>query len=153
MDHTVETFILRKFTEEIIEEISSQKHEGLKLSIDYKGGDNYKSDDRVLNNILLNLLSNAMKYTGEKGEVELKIDNSINGLLINVIDNGIGIPKEEQKQLFERFFRAKNVTNIQGTGLGLSIVGKYLELLGGRIEIESDYMQGTTVSIVIPTKE
>jgi signal transduction histidine kinase len=63
-----------------------------------------------------------------------------------VKDNGIGIAKEDQQYLFERFFRAKNATNIQGTGLGLTIIVKYLEALDGKIDFESELNQGTTFS-------
>jgi PAS domain S-box-containing protein len=152
VNHVVEQFDLKSFASEIIDEIASQKSPLQTLKFNYQGASTYASDERVLKNILLNLLSNALKYTNDKGNVELIITNSKSQLKIDVVDDGIGIPKEEQQHLFERFFRAKNVTNIQGTGLGLSIVGKYLELLGGEIEIQSEYMEGTTVSIVIPTK-
>ena len=145
-----EEFDLRKFVDELTDEICSQKRAEQSVKVFFDGATNYKSDERILKNILLNLLSNAIKYTGDLGEVELLVDNSNKGLRIEVKDDGIGIPKEEQHHLFERFFRAKNVTNIQGTGLGLSIVHKYLELLGGEIEIESEYMKGTVIKITIP---
>ena len=67
-----------------------------------------------------------------------------------VIDNGIGISKEDQKHLFERFFRASNAENIQGTGLGLSIVSKYVEMLGGKIECESELNKGSVFKIKLP---
>jgi signal transduction histidine kinase len=72
---------------------------------------------------------------------------------IVVSDEVIGIPKEEQEYLFERFFRAKNVTNIQGTGLGLNIVGKYLETMKGQIEFKSELGKGTTFNIKIPIQK
>ena len=151
VNHVVSKFNVKSFAAEIIEEIASQKRPLQSLNFEYIGDEFYFSDERILKNILLNLLSNALKYTTEKGRVALKMHNSFTQFIIEVVDDGIGIPKDEQQHLFERFFRAKNVTNIQGTGLGLSIVGKYLELLGGEIEIESEYMQGTAVKIVIPT--
>ena len=70
--------------------------------------------------------------------------------ILEVCDEGIGIPQEDQKQLFERFFRAENAINIQGTGLGLNIVGKYLELLKGKITFESVEGEGTCFTISIP---
>ena len=72
------------------------------------------------------------------------------GLKIVVADQGIGIPKEEQEHLFERFFRAKNVTNIQGTGLGLNIVAKYVESLNGSVEFKSELNVGTVFTITLP---
>lgn len=152
VNHVIEQFDLKKFASEIIDELASQKRPHQQIKFDFTGQSRCVSDEQVLRNILLNLLSNALKYTNDQGKVELIINHNDDFLNIKVIDDGIGIPKDEQHHLFERFFRAKNVTNIQGTGLGLSIVGKYLEVLKGEIEIESEYMQGTTVSIVIPTK-
>jgi signal transduction histidine kinase len=66
---------------------------------------------------------------------------------ISVRDHGLGIPEEDRKHLFERFFRAQNVTNIQGTGLGLHIVSKYVELMHGEIEVESELEKGTQFTI------
>ena len=71
-------------------------------------------------------------------------------LTIKVMDKGIGIPEEDQSQLFNRFFRAKNVEHLQGTGLGLSIVERYLDLLGGNIEFTSTLGEGSTFTIVLP---
>ena len=75
-----------------------------------------------------------------------------NGLNINVIDKGIGIPEEEQKMLFERFFRASNVELIQGTGLGLNIVKLYVSLLHGNISFESKEGEGSKFSVSLPYK-
>ena len=74
-------------------------------------------------------------------------------LKIDISDEGIGIPKREQKHLFDRFFRAENATNIQGTGLGLNITKKYIDLMNGSIAINSKEKIGTTVSISIPQKK
>jgi signal transduction histidine kinase len=68
-------------------------------------------------------------------------------IIIAVSDNGLGIPEDDKKHLFERFFRANNVTNIQGTGLGLHIVSKYVELMHGTIEVDSELEKGTTFTI------
>jgi signal transduction histidine kinase len=70
----------------------------------------------------------------------------------SVSDEGIGIPDEDQKHLFDRFFRASNVTNIEGTGLGLNIVKKYLEMLDGEISFVSKLYIGTTFNVSIPNK-
>ena len=73
-----------------------------------------------------------------------------NQFTLSVKDNGIGISEEDKQHLFERFFRAKNAINIQGTGLGLHIIAKYVELMNGNIEIESELEKGTSVTIQIP---
>ena len=72
---------------------------------------------------------------------------------ITVKDHGMGIPIDEQKNLFERFFRAKNALNIQGTGLGLNIVAKYVEILNGLITFESELNKGTIFYITLPIKD
>jgi len=108
------------------------------------------SDRNVIKNIILNLLSNASKYSSEGKEISLNLYELNKGIKIDIIDFGIGIPKEEQVQLFGRFFRARNVINIEGTGLGLNIVKKYLSLVNGTISFKSKEHIGTTFSIIIP---
>jgi signal transduction histidine kinase len=72
---------------------------------------------------------------------------SDNILIIDVIDEGFGIPEEDQKHIFERFFRANNAGNIQGTGLGLNIVKKYIDIMGGTISFKSNCETGSTFTI------
>lgn len=107
-------------------------------------------DLNILKNIILNLVSNALKYSDARGKVDfnLKIEDTL--LTLSVKDNGMGIPKEDQPYLFERFFRASNALNLEGTGLGLNIVKKYLELLNGDIAFESQEQMGTTFFVKIP---
>lgn len=112
----------------------------------------FESDEKILKNILLNLLSNGLKYSGDDGLVTIDLKEEDNCLLISVSDNGIGIPDHEQDNMFERFYRAENVSNIQGTGLGLNIVKKYVELLEGQISFESKLGEGTTFFIELPKK-
>jgi len=107
-------------------------------------------DPSLLRKILVNLLSNAIKYSGENSVVRVQGDCSGGRLVLRVQDQGVGISKEDQEHLFERFFRARNVTNVPGTGLGLYIIAKYLELMDGSIALESELNQGTTVTITIP---
>lgn len=108
------------------------------------------SDGKILKNILLNLLSNGLKYSGEDGEVTVDLEDKGDIVLLTVSDNGIGIPEKDKEKMFERFHRAENVSNIQGTGLGLNIVQKYVELLGGNISFESELGKGTTFFIELP---
>lgn len=108
------------------------------------------SDPNMLRNILINLMSNAIKFSDEGKQITLSYHKVEKNTVISVSDEGIGIPEEEQKHLFTRFFRAENVTNIQGTGLGLYIVKKMVELLKGNITFVSKINQGTTFTITIP---
>ncbi len=107
-------------------------------------------DTQILKNILFNLISNASKYSDEDKSIIINSKINNNYLIISVKDNGYGIPEDEQKFLFTRFFRANNVNNIQGTGLGLNIVKKYLELMNGKIEFQSKLHEGSTFTIHIP---
>lgn len=108
------------------------------------------SDPHIIKNVLLNLISNAAKYSSEGETVEVSVIVANQSVSIEVADNGIGVPEEEQKNLFERFFRAKNATNIQGTGLGLHIVKKYVEMLNGSISFQSKSGIGSTFCVNLP---
>ena len=98
---------------------------------------------------MINLLSNAIKYSGEGSVIDLILSVK-DDIRIIVNDQGIGIPEEEQHNLFERFFRANNVTNIQGTGLGLNIVKKYVDMMDGEIQFSSQVNKGSTFTVILP---
>jgi PAS domain S-box-containing protein len=110
-------------------------------------------DASLLRKILVNLLSNASKYSAENTVVHVQATGRAGQLTLVVQDEGVGISAEDQARLFERFFRARNVTNVPGTGLGLYIVGRYVELLGGTISLASELDKGTTVTICIPYED
>jgi PAS domain S-box-containing protein len=107
-------------------------------------------DVRIFRNLLINLVSNAVKYSEENKTITLKTEFKGQKLFILVQDEGIGIPYEDQSNIFERFYRANNIGNIQGTGLGLNIVKKYIEILNGDITFESEPGVGTRFLIEIP---
>ncbi len=107
-------------------------------------------DINLLKNIMINIVSNAIKFSGEHKVIGVNLSLSDQALSLSVQDTGIGISREDQQHLFERFFRARNAANIQGTGLGLHIIGKYLELLNGTIEIKSVLNEGSSFTLTIP---
>lgn len=107
-------------------------------------------DASLLRKILMNLLSNALKYSGENSVITVRAGCEPKELTITVQDQGIGISKEDQAHLFEQFFRAPSVITEPGTGLGLYIITKYLELMGGTIDLQSAPGQGTTATIALP---
>ncbi|GAB2561692.1 sensor histidine kinase [Spirosoma aerophilum] len=107
-------------------------------------------DPSLLSKILVNLLSNALKYSRPDSVVTIQGVYMTGQLILTVEDEGIGISKEDQIHLFERFFRARNVTNIAGTGLGLHIVGHYVKLMGGEVSLRSELNKGTTVTLTLP---
>jgi PAS domain S-box-containing protein len=108
------------------------------------------SDKKLLGHMINNLLANAIKYSHEGQEITCLVSSDRGRAKIAVIDRGIGIPAAEHNNLFNRFFRAANATNIQGTGLGLHIVKQYIDLVGGTIEFESEVGKGSTFTIEIP---
>ena len=108
------------------------------------------TDKKLFRNILLNLMSNAIKFSEEGKPINLKGQIAGNKIIISVTDQGIGISEEDQEHLFSSFFRGANATNIQGTGLGLHIVKRYIDLLGGEVELQSELNKGTTVNFTIP---
>ncbi|TYB79477.1 PAS domain S-box protein [Bizionia myxarmorum] len=107
-------------------------------------------DPKLVRHIISNLLSNAIKYSDENKNIIFKIETNHHQLLLEVTDQGIGIPQEDITNMFQRFYRANNVTNIQGTGLGLSIVKQYTELMGGSIKLKSELNVGSTFYIDFP---
>lgn len=110
-------------------------------------------DKKLLNHILLNLFSNAIKYSKDDGKIFCIVEVIDNQLIIEIGDEGVGIPLTEQKHLFTRFFRGSNVINIQGTGLGLNIVCEYLEVMNGTIDFISKENEGTTFTVKIPLEQ
>jgi PAS domain S-box-containing protein len=108
------------------------------------------SDKKLLKNILINLISNASKFSDEGDIIEVSSLAKDGTAVIAVTDKGIGISTEDQQHLFSSFFRGKNAINIQGTGLGLHIVKRYVGLLDGNLGLESQLDKGTTISFSIP---
>ncbi len=108
------------------------------------------TDKNILRNILYNLISNAIKYSDEGKTIRCVIHPGENQLVINIQDQGMGIPPEDQKHIGSRFFRASNAVNIPGTGLGLNIVKSYLHALNGSLSFVSEHGQGTTFTVTIP---
>ncbi|GAB5538891.1 MAG: hypothetical protein Salg2KO_09940 [Salibacteraceae bacterium] len=139
---------------QLISELSDQLQEtaksGQKIEVSQSGEDVITIDQNVLRVIVTNLLSNAIKYSGPNQRIWLRCDVESDVVKIEVEDEGIGIPEEDQKNMFERFFRAKNALNLEGTGLGLNIVKRYLDMLGGTIELRSTIDKGSTFFITIP---
>jgi len=147
---TQEPFDLYDFAEDIMEEVNGILKIGQQINLAHTGEREIIQDKRILKNVLLNVLSNAIKYSDEHKEIHFSIAVNHGIVSIKVRDEGIGIPEEEQKELFSKFFRAKNAVHIQGTGLGLNIVKKYVELLDGNISFISKHNEGTTFIIVFP---
>jgi PAS domain S-box-containing protein len=125
----------------------------LELKFDPPGRPVPVTGDRAqLERVLINLLSNAVKFTEDGGTIRLSLDIEDGEAVLRVSDTGIGIPVDEQEDLFQRFFRSSTAQSrqIQGTGLGLSIVNAIVNAHGGRIDVESAHLAGTTFTVHIP---
>lgn len=110
-------------------------------------------DEKILRYILSNILSNAVKYSPLGSQIIFQVEYKEESLVFTVSDHGLGIPSEDQNQVFESFYRGQNIGNISGTGLGLNIVKKCLELCQGQITFTSQLNVGTTFKITIPLKQ
>ncbi len=107
-------------------------------------------DEKLLRHILSNLLSNAIKYSPQGSTIHFELAIETGEAIFQIKDEGIGIPPEDQKRLFEAFHRASNVNKIPGTGLGLAIVKQSVDLHGGKIEAVSEVGSGTTFTVTLP---
>lgn len=146
-----EKFDIVQFSKSVVEDIGSSKKYGQKIIIKHKQPTiNVFLDPKLTRHILTNLLSNAIKYSQENMNIDLILDKNQENVVIKVVDQGIGIPKEEQSNLFQRFFRADNSSVIQGTGLGLHIVKQYVELMGGHVSFKSELNKGATFIVEMP---
>jgi PAS domain S-box-containing protein len=114
--------------------------------------DEMVGDERLLSHILHNLVSNAIKYSPSGSEVEVSIACDGDWLRLQVRDQGIGIPKEQQDRLFQLFYRASNVGTVSGSGLGLAIVRMAVEAYNGSISVESAEGVGTCFTVLLPSR-
>ncbi len=141
---------LRGLLEEVIGDMELNLKKGQQIVFDFQAVDEVVLDPNLLRNVVINLTSNAIKYSPEGSEVGIRVWTEGDFIFIKIDDQGVGIPKEEQVHLFDRFFRAGNVTNIQGTGLGLNIVKKYLGLMKGAISFKSEEGIGSEFTVKLP---
>jgi PAS domain S-box-containing protein len=143
-------FDIKDFIEETIDDVKGLLKNGQNINYRHDGPTIVNSDKKLLKNILLNLTSNAIKFSNENSDVNIYSKVEAGEAVVSVEDKGIGISQEDQQHLFSSFFRGKNAINIQGTGLGLHIVKRYLDLLGGDLQMKSVLNEGTTITINIP---
>lgn len=137
----------------LINELQAILKPGQEILYKHSGTKQFMLDGSLLKHIGMNLLSNAIKFSPEHKPIRISTAILPDGMTLVVSDEGLGIPKEDQQHLFERFFRAGNVTNVQGTGLGLHIVSKYAELMNGSVTFKSEEGKGTTFTIQLKTKK
>ncbi len=146
---------LEKFCRSLIEEIKFSRETQHQINFVVEIGDTRKPpqiqmDSNLLRHILVNLLENAIKYSPEGEIVSLTLAYQDNYAIFQIKDSGIGIPSQEQTQLFDSFYRATNVGQIPGTGLGLAIVKQCVDLHGGEIAVTSEEGKGTIFIVTLP---
>lgn len=146
-------FDIHELVIETTEEMKGLLNPDQHIIFNHEGQMEVFSDKKLLKNILINLITNAIKFSNEGTKIEINSRISDGTAVISVTDEGIGISKEDQLHLFSSFFRGTNAVNIQGTGLGLHIVKRYIDLLNGKAGIKSELNKGTTISVSIPVNE
>jgi PAS domain S-box-containing protein len=147
------TFDIVKMGEEITEEMQLMAKQNQNIIYQHTGTTSMVNlDANLLKNCIINLIANAIKYSGEDSFIEFNTELNKKACIVTVKDNGIGIPEADQKHLFEAFFRAHNTGNIPGTGLGLNIVARYAGLMNGTVGFESHVNQGATFTISFPVQ-
>jgi PAS domain S-box-containing protein len=153
VDKKMEKVNLKDILSDTLEEMKSMLKKGQHFEMNCTGHCVARTDKKLFRNILINLISNAMKFSEEGKTITINVTIVSDKAHVAVSDQGIGISRADQEHLFSSFFRAANATNIQGTGLGLHIVRRYIDLLGGEVELESELNKGTTINFSIPINE
>lgn len=153
VDVKKEAIQIAEFLKDVKEEITPTLKPGQKLKVSCEPElESVIADSRILRNILFNLISNASKYSEPEKTVAVECFVDKANVRFTIRDEGIGIPVEDQKHMFDRFFRASNAGNVQGTGLGLNIVKRYVELLDGTISFSSAFGKGSIFTVTIPNR-
>lgn len=143
------TLNVKEVIEDTLQDLGSSQRSGQKIHYHHEGEEYCKTDLNAIKHILQNLTSNAIKFSPEHAVITIKSKVVNHSIEIRVKDQGIGIPKSDQEHLFERFHRGANASHIQGTGLGLHIVSKYIEMLKGSIECNSEENVGTEFIVLL----
>lgn len=146
-----QAFNIISFAEEITEEMQLLTKQNQHIVYEHRGtsADAFL-DPNLLKNCIINLISNAIKYSGEDTLIQFNTSLKDKELVVEVSDNGIGIPEVDQDSLFEPFFRAHNTGDIPGTGLGLNIVKRYVGLMNGTVTCLSEQHAGTKFTLIFP---
>lgn len=135
---------------ELLDEIRAVCKDGQEIIYSHEGPNEAWLDMHLVRNVLINILSNSIKYSEAYTKIRLRTRVEQGNVHFEIQDEGIGIPLKDQEHVYDRFFRAHNAGNAQGTGLGLNIVNKYIELMKGKIWFESEPGKGTTFYITLP---
>ena len=151
VNYNLSTFKLGKVMKEVVSNANILLKEGQTINYpDHIDEISLLQDEKIIELTLSNLIHNAIKYSSENSVIAIKVSQDLDITTLEIIDDGIGIPKIDQKNIFNRYFRAENVLLTEGTGIGLNISKSHIENLGGSINFESEENKGTTFTISIP---
>jgi signal transduction histidine kinase len=142
-------FNLSEIIVSTIDDIKNNLKNDQQIKYTHEGDTDVFLDLSLMKHILMNLVSNASKFSSNSTIISVKTVQKNNSIVLSVKDEGIGISPEDQKHLMERFFRAANAQNIQGTGLGLHIVARYAEMMEGKLEFKSELGKGSEFIVTI----
>ena len=143
-------FNLKELVNETLMDMKVVLKPGQKFKFNYQEDEKIYADKKLVKNILINLLSNAAKFSEEGSPIDIAAHVDKGTAELTVADHGIGISEKDQEHLLSMFYRASNVTNIQGTGLGLHVVKRYIDLLNGTVNLQSKLGRGTSIKITFP---
>ncbi|HPH96201.1 MAG TPA: histidine kinase N-terminal 7TM domain-containing protein [Anaerolineaceae bacterium] len=145
---------LNAFCREMAERFTDINHKNQLVRSTYAGPEKQQMVNKFfLTQVVENLLSNATKYSPEGSEIHLRCQVENGQAAFEVQDHGVGIPKDELKNIGDPFYRASNVQDVKGTGLGMAVVNRYLAQMGGKMEIDSHPDRGTRINFAIPVTE
>nr|WP_313790010.1 PAS domain-containing sensor histidine kinase [uncultured Allomuricauda sp.] len=151
VNYSMTSFPLSKLINEVVYDANMLLKEGQRIhyprDID---GIVVEFDEKIMGLALSNLVHNAIKYSPEHSDIELKVSQENDQLKIDILDNGFGIPPEDQPFIFDRYFRATNVLTVQGTGIGLNIVRQHMNNLNANVTFKSEMGTGSTFTLFIP---
>ena len=153
VNYNLSSFSVKKAIEKTIDNLGLLRKSGQIIVVESTADEaQIYHDEKIMELTLSNLVSNAIKYSPENATITITLAQNEQETLIQVIDNGFGIPEKDQKNIFQRYFRAENVLLNQGTGIGLNIVKSHLENLGGTITFVSEENKGSAFTIKLPNK-
>jgi len=136
----------------LVRERAGRRGIALRRAID-EGAGIIHADERKVKQVLLNLLSNALKFTPESGRVDARVTLKEGLVEVSVADTGVGIAPEDQESVFEEFRQVGTADKkVEGTGLGLALSRKFVELHGGRIWVKSQVGEGSTFTFTLPVR-
>jgi PAS domain S-box-containing protein len=150
VEANLSAFDLTELAQDVAEEMRLLARAKQSINYIHSGNNDVMLDKNLIKNCVINLITNAIKYSGDDATIDFITNVTNDKVIITVQDNGIGIPEEDQKYLFEAFFRAHNTGTIPGTGLGLNIVARHVELMNGTVSIKSDTQSGSNFTLTFP---